>query len=597
MNNKALLSVFVLTLICCASCKKEKETEMVTLKLALEQPTDPSNQKVYLDGQKLVCWYGGGYSYQYGLSVVNVDETIKINNSGNNNNNTYNVENNTIEVPSGSTFTAVYPATTTAGDFNTADAGTVTYFIPAVQTFTPGPNNIGQNLRDLPMAAYLDPSESGVPPVLMFRNLASLIKVTVHNPSTSKPYRLNSIKLSSTNGQPLHGKFTYTFSHSTNNTAPGTPTPSGTQPAYNSEVMLDFNHAWETVSPNGSRDFYIVVAPFSNSSLRIQIRGALLGTNSADHYSNGSAIQVRTKEYAASKSLVRNKIGIFDIKPDQLNGFTISGGFTVASGQVSYFSPGNLSLGHSSKFENTWCFHTGVLGEQYDCWGAVHNATAWGLDDKSGNYLDLFPYTDVQATYDVGTYFPINDEYTDEGLYRCPTYSEWENIITSRAASTVNGTANAHYAKAVVNNRNGLILFPDTYIQPSGFTINSINTRNAGYSVNSISLAKWKLMEAAGAVFLPASERIINLNAIQGNYGYWADPNSLGMGYYWGVDWSSGWSRFDFSSSNLQNYSAVGIAVILTNMDESYLPGENIFSGHNWSYIQSIYYAIRPIRN
>ena len=589
---------------------------MITLRLQCEQPTDPTNQKVYLDGQKLVCWYGGGYQYQYGLSVVNVDETIKINNSNADNDNTYNVENNTVVVPSGSTFTAVYPATTTAGDFNTANEGTVTYYIPAVQTFTPGPNNTGQNLRDLPMAAYMDPRESGVPPVLMFRNLASLIKVTVHNPSTSKPYRLNSIKLSSTNGQPLHGKFTYTFSHSTNNTAPGTPTPSGTQPAYSSEVMLDFNHAWETVAPNGSRDFYIIVAPFSNSSLRIQIRGALLGDNSADHYSNGSAIKVCTKEYAASKSLVRNMIGIFDITPDQLNGFTISGGFTVASGQVSYFSPGNLSLGYSSQSEYTWCFYTNVKPEQYDCWGSLANYTSWSLWGSAGvaeHYFDLFQYTTAVSAYDVGTYYPINMNYADQ-TWRCPSSFDWNSVIRDRTpVSTVNGTVNARFVKATIKDRNylsnnkthcGIILFPDAYIQPDiGNNLNDINSTNAAFSRNNLEYVKWKLMEAAGAVFLPTTGRLINFATVNSNYTMYAQiEHDNEMGYYWGKDITTlevggNIINFDTYSRFVFNSDYCRMQPPRLNFQEVDDIEQFVALGINWAYINNTYIAIRPIRN
>ena len=241
---------------------------MVTLKLALEQPTDPSaNQKVYLDNQKLVNWY--------------TNDVIVINNGSG----TFDasVVNNTANVQAGNgTFTALYPKTTTSGQNNTAGNGTVTVTIPAVQTYVEGSDGM-QNLKDLPMAAYLNTSESGVPPVLMFRNLASLIKVTVENPSSSDPFRVNSIKLSSTNGVALHGTYKWTFSQSTNNYVPNsfvdktsTNDPNNT---YRSEIMLDLNdnNTFDTIGKKGSKTYYIVVAPIQNCSLRIEVRGAVLG--------------------------------------------------------------------------------------------------------------------------------------------------------------------------------------------------------------------------------------------------------------------------------------------------------------------------------
>ena len=607
LSGKAFLTVMVLTLICCASCKKEKETEMVTLKLALEQPTDPSNQKVYLDDQKLVCWYGEGYTLNYNvLYSVNVEDKIKINN------NTYYVKNNTTVVPSSSTYIAVYPAKTTANDNNTVDVDnhSVTVTIPAVQTYTPGPGFSGQNLKDLPMAAYLDPSESGVPPVLMFRNLASLIKVRVHNPnstSSGKPFRLNSIKLSSTNGQPLHGKFTYTFSHSTNNIGPGTSTTSGTQPAYNSEVMLDFNHTWELVPAGGYRDYYVVVAPFTNCNFRIQIRGAVLGSSSSDGYSNGEAIKVRTKTFSASKSLVRSRIGTIDADLSS-SSYWLSGAFHKSTNDSCYFSIGNLTRGYNASNAPTWVFNYSSVGEQYHCLGSSHNKTWWSVSNRAGQYLDLFPYNEVYisgaanpASYSVGTYYPIDMSYKDQSAWFCPEKSEWYTMIFSRSASAVSGTSNARYAKATISsNYRGVILFPDKYIQPNiGININNVNTTNASFSGNNLNHAQWKLMEAAGAVFLPATERIFDYSLYgMGFFIYPIDANS-NTGYYWGIGpnynyvapiYYYTYSRLAFNDNNIQN-----------NSEKYYLEDVDGIEGdaNTWGVkrMEYIHMAIRTIRN
>ena len=604
LSGKAFLTVMVLTLLCCASCKKEKETEMVTLKLALEQPTDPSaNQKVYLDDQRLVNWYGEGYTLVYNVLYSFSVEKDKIKINGNNK---YDVKNNTTVVPSGSTFIAVYPA----NNDNTVDVNhqSVTVTIPAVQTYTPGPGFSGQNLRDLPMAAYLDPSESGVPPVLMFRNLASLIKVRVHNPNSSssgKPFRLNSIKLSSTNGQPLHGKFTYSFSHSTNNTAPGTPTPSGTQPAYNSEVMLEFNHTWELIPAGGYRDFYIVVAPVTNCNFRIQVRGAVLGSSSSDGFSNGEAIKVRTKTFSASKSLSRSRIGTIDADLSS-SSYWLSGAFHKSSNDSCYFSIGNLKKGYNESNVPTWVFNNSTAGEQYHYLGSSHNKEWWQTTNRAGQYLDLFPYTEVYisgtadpAPYSVGTYYPIDMSYKDQSAWFCPKKNEWNTIFFSRSASVVNGTSDARYAKATIeSNYRGIILFPDKYIQPNiGVNINNVNTNTAVFSGNNLNYAQWKLMEAAGAVFLPVTERIFDYNGYGlGFYSYPIDENS-NTGYYWGIGpnynyvppvYYYTYSRLAFNNTIIQN-----------NSEKYYLEDVVGIEADNVGVkkMEYIYIAIRPIRN
>ena len=75
-------------------------------------------------------------------------------------------------------------------------------------------------------------------------------------------------------------------------------------------------------------------------------------------------------------------------------------------------------------------------------------------------------------------------------------------------SSTVNGVANARSARGRVNNVNGLILFPDLYIQPAGVKaptgINNVKYY-LNWGQNNYRGADWRRMEVAGAVFLPAA--------------------------------------------------------------------------------------------
>ena len=626
-------------LLCSTSCKKEKETEMVTLKLALEQPTDPSaNQKVYLDNQKLVNWY--------------TNDVIVINNGSG----TFDasVVNNTANVQAGNgTFTALYPK----ANGNSAGDGTVTVTIPAVQTYVEGSDGM-QNLKDLPMAAYLNTSESGVPPVLMFRNLASLIKVTVTNPNATYTFRVNSIKLSSSAAN-LHGTYTYSFNNrSSNKTVPTVTSP--TSPTYGKEIMLDFNHTWTTIAGGSSKDFYLVVAPVSTaSSFTIDVRGAVVGEaqisggeNVGNNYTEAIKVYSKTLTDAnggsSSKTLARSIIGKVSAN---LSGFNVHGGFHVSSSKVSYFSHGNLSVGYNNG-NGVYAFCVQGDGEQYHSMHSMNNLTIrnTSIANRSGVFLDLFNKLESgtvnnNKTYNyfpnqsnvnqfpaVSTYFPYANAlvYADKtGVWRVPTESEWNYIlgISSRSASY------GHFAKAKITDeagnllKNGVILFPDVYSQPDGITINNIDNGTASFNGNSISHAKWKLMEAAGAIFLPTTGRVMIINVVTQNnqlvYNCYYDGLDDALGFYWGLGSYSGLdannnftrahSRLVFNGSTLQNYTQVleweqiYNSLEITDYSSLNLPnnivwyadpaGNNYLLPYNHTFTQRIIIAIRPIRD
>ena len=122
--------------------------------------------------------------------------------------------------------------------------------------------------------------------------------------------------------------------------------------------------------------------------------------------------------------------------------------------------------------------------------------------------------------------------------------AEWKYLLDTRSASTVNGTANARYAKATVCSNAGLIIFPDEYTHPSGVTApTSINTTSAEFTVNTYDASAWSQMEAAGIVFLPAAGFRI------GSYVYYVGDS----GIYWSsTPLDSDYAYYlDFNSSNV----------------------------------------------
>lgn len=275
-------------LLCLAGCKKENEGRNVTLKVAFEQT---AGQKMYLGPGNAVYWYN--------------DEAVNVNGHD-----TCKVINGLVSVPEAASYAAVYPATGSV----TSEGGSVT--IPRVQHYKAID---GQQQIEAPMAAYLD-AGSGV---LMFRNLASLMRIRVTNPSATENLTLKSVTLMA-GTRPLSGTYTFTFDGNTNSGVPsGSITADG-----ETYATLTFDNE-ETIEPNGEKTYFLVVAPFSNEThLTVLIRDEQ---------------NIYTKQSPeAAYELKRSAIGSASA---DLSLMDHSGFFSVASDRYVTFSPGNLQCG------------------------------------------------------------------------------------------------------------------------------------------------------------------------------------------------------------------------------------------------------------
>jgi hypothetical protein len=83
--------------------------------------------------------------------------------------------------------------------------------------------------------------------------------------------------------------------------------------------------------------------------------------------------------------------------------------------------------------------------------------------------------------------------------WRTLTRGEWIYVFNSR--STPSGI---RYAKGIVNGVNGVILLPDDW-SSSVYALNYTNRYEAPFNINEITSENWSMMEAQGAVFLPAA--------------------------------------------------------------------------------------------
>ena len=127
--------------------------------------------------------------------------------------------------------------------------------------------------------------------------------------------------------------------------------------------------------------------------------------------------------------------------------------------------------------------------------------------------------------------------------WRTLTLEEWAYVFNTRSTST-----GIRYAKATVNNVNGVVLLPDNW-KSSYYSLNSTNTSDAAFTTNVISASDWVTLESQGAVFLPAAGRRNGTSVSDvGSNGYYCsssycDSNSaynmhFGDGYlYAGNGW------------------------------------------------------------
>ncbi len=213
-----------------------------------------------------------------------------------------------------------------------------------------------------------------------------------------------------------------------------------------------------------------------------------------------TASQTVTVKYTGTRKVKSIEVVEVEDAPAAPEG-AINGKFSVnANGKQVYFSKGNLRYTSNtwSFFDNQYDYYTNYSANAWDHFGWSTTATNYGMSTSS-------TYSDYHGTFvDWGSNSALQ---TSLGTgWRTLTSGEWTYLFNTRSTSTVGGTDNGRYAKAKVNNVEGVILFPDTYTHPDGVTApDNVNKSNGAYTSNNYSTADWAKMESAGCVFLPAA--------------------------------------------------------------------------------------------
>lgn len=230
----------------------------------------------------------------------------------------------------------------------------------------------------------------------------------------------------------------------------------------------------------------------------------------------------------------------------------INGLFSVSSTQQVYFSKGNLQYKAST---NTWRF----AEKQYNYIGSANSHISssytgwidlfgWGTSGWNSGAVCYQPWSISQTNSDyspggsptnglTGPYAEadwawhnaISNGGNAAHLWRTLTTDEWRYLFTLRAgASSKYGTGN-------IDGAHGLIILPDSWVQPSGCMFNAgFASSSDDWTRNSYTLSQWAVMQAAGAVFLPAAGYRYGTNVyrVGSNIGYWSStPNGGGCAY------------------------------------------------------------------
>lgn len=212
----------------------------------------------------------------------------------------------------------------------------------------------------------------------------------------------------------------------------------------------------------------------------------------------------------------------------------VNGIFSVADGKQIQFSRGNLQY---TKSTATWSFmprqySTVETNDDIYCTENYGNKDVvslfgWGTSGQNHGAVAYQPYStsmdwdayDAYGNTDNNLY--DSDGKADWGYnmgtgWRTLTQAEWRYLFNTRCYYE----ASYKWGLATVVGVTGLVILPDSWSLPDGCTFSYGSS--SGWTTNSYDADKWALMEAAGAVFLPAAgNRFERSVSFVGNWGYY----------------------------------------------------------------------------
>ncbi len=276
---------------------------------------------------------------------------------------------------------------------------------------------------------------------------------------------------------------------------------------------------------------------------------------------------VYTFTVEGNRTLVVN----FEVQAEAPSG-AINGLFSVGEGSLVYFAQGNLQY-IGSAAEPYWKFaehqweYLGDNGQGSENENADRDLFAWGTSGYNhgalryqpwetvlSNTSDFFAYgspdydlNDQTGQADWGYNAIINGGNAEHCGWRTPTNAEWDYLFNLRVTAS-----GVRFAKARVNNVNGLIILPDNW-STHIYTFNNANAGTAQYDSNIISLDDWtNLLETNGVVFLPAAGNRwgTELGSIGESGEYWSATKQDWAGVYT-IYFSMSYGSYNVCSNSL----------------------------------------------
>lgn len=176
---------------------------------------------------------------------------------------------------------------------------------------------------------------------------------------------------------------------------------------------------------------------------------------------------------------------------------------------------------------------------QYYAYGDSH----YSLEDQTG-----------QADWG---YNAISNGGNQTGQWRTLTSDEFCYLLYQRPTGS-----GLRFCKAIVDGTNGVILFPQSWIQDY-YPFASYN-ESVSYSMNVLTLQDWELVESYGAVFLPAAgfRYAYSINEVNWSGNYWCSTpffENGGSPDYAGADCFAE----DYSGGCGYGYRCIGYSVRL----------------------------------
>lgn len=239
----------------------------------------------------------------------------------------------------------------------------------------------------------------------------------------------------------------------------------------------------------------------------------------------------------------------------------LKGEFSVSRKVKVAFAPGNLQYCRES---NTWKF----AGEQYEYKGKknvvaeqVAESAAAKSSRKARKEAVKYSFADTIDCFafsgEKGVEYGVslgNDKHAFKGRFvdwgktvsdsvvtwRTLSKREWKYLLKKRkGAESRLGVAKIMLSDDTTAYVNGLVLLPDNWTCPQGLAFRpgmaSGRSIHAYGMYNTYTIAQWKEMERAGAVFLPASGfrwgAMVEVDGVMGYY--WSRSRySVGKAYY-----------------------------------------------------------------